>query len=671
VEVAPTPVGDPAAAVMSDAKIAAVIGARPEGDRFCASCGRPVGRGTEGRAGRVKGFCGNCRTPFDFTTNAPSLSKGELVGNQYEIVGCLAHGGLGWIYLARDTAVSNRWVVLKGLLDSGDPDAIAAAVAERQYLARVEHGSIVRIYNFVTWRGAGYIVMEYVGGESLNSKLKKRREENGGTPNPLPVPEAIAYMLAVLPALGHLHRTGLLYNDLKPANVMAVGDDVKLIDLGAVIRADDADAIVFGTEGFQAPEVATTGPSIASDIYTVGRTLAVLILNFVFHEGRFQFELPTPSGEPLFAEWESLYRFLLKATAPEPADRFPSADEAAEQLYGVLREIVARIDKRPRPAASTHFSGDQLPNLFAALGEQLDVTAPTWRALPTLVVDGTDPAAPFLVNLPSIGPDDDLRALDEAVQSGRVPDTVEVRLRRARGLIEAQQDPQPVLDLVLGDDPWEWRAGWLSGVAALSRADHAAAADHFSRAWTEQPGELAPKVALALAAEGAAEPERAAQLYELVATVDDDFVSAILGLARCRWTLNDQAGAVSAFEQVPTTSAVYIDAQLAATRARVGQSSAAPAELVAAAATVDRLLLDAETRATLHAEILEAALGGLLAARWPADPRASLLGSPLDERGLRLALERTYRDLGRAAHDPRERVRLVDRANAVRPVTVF
>ncbi|MDP9260402.1 MAG: protein kinase, partial [Actinomycetota bacterium] len=198
----------------------------------------------------------------------PSLAKGDLVGNQYEIMGCLAHGGLGWIYLARDTAVSNRWVVLKGLLSSGDPDAIAAAVAERQFLARVEHGSIVRIYNFVTWRGAGYIVMEYVGGESLNSKLKKRRQENGGLPNPLPVADAIAYLLAMLPALGHLHRLGLLYNDLKPANIMAVGDDIKLIVLGAVIRADDPDAIVFGTEGFQAPEVASAGPSVASDIYT-------------------------------------------------------------------------------------------------------------------------------------------------------------------------------------------------------------------------------------------------------------------------------------------------------------------------------------------------------------------------------------------------------------------
>ena len=670
IEVAPTPVGDPLSAVMSDERIAAVVGARPEEERVCAVCGRPVGRATADRPGRIKGFCGNCRAPFDFTTNLPSLAKGDLVANQYEIMGCLAHGGLGWIYLARDTAVSNRWVVLKGLLSSGDPDAIAAAVAERQFLARVEHGSIVRIYNFVTWRGAGYIVMEYVGGESLNSKLKKRRQDNGGLPNPLPVADAIAYLLAMLPALGHLHRLDLLYNDLKPANIMAVGDDIKLIDLGGVIRADDPDAIVFGTEGFQAPEVSAAGPSIASDVYTVGRTLAVLILNFVFHEGRYLYELPEPADEPLFQRWESLYRFLLKTTAHDPGDRFQSADEVAQQLYGVLREIVATTQKRPYAAASVHFSGDQLPNLFADLGDKLDVTAATWRALPALVVDATDLAAPYLVNLPRISPAEDIRALDDAVQSGRVQETVEVRLRKARALIDSGESPQPMLDLVVADDPWEWRATWLQAVWALSQSQYADAAAHFSSVWTDQPGELAPKLGLALAAEGAAEFDRAAQMFDLVCTVDDSYISAIFGLARVRSATGDRAASVAAFERVPTSSAVYIDAQLAAARARV-TASATPQDLVVAAATVDRLLLDADTRAMVHAEILEAALAGIGSSTWTIDPSTELLGVPLDERSVRRALEGRYRDLGRAARSSAERMRLVDRANAVRPVTVF
>ena len=142
----------------------------------------------------------------------PSCKPGDLVANQYEVAGCLAHGGLGWIYLARDQNVSDRWVVLKGLLNTGDKDALAVAIVERQFLAQVEHPLIVEIYNFVTHDDAGYIVMEYVGGTSLKQILKNRMRANGGKFDPLPVDQALAYILEVLPAfqLPARPRPGLL-----------------------------------------------------------------------------------------------------------------------------------------------------------------------------------------------------------------------------------------------------------------------------------------------------------------------------------------------------------------------------------------------------------------------------------------------------------------------------
>ncbi|HQX88197.1 MAG TPA: serine/threonine protein kinase, partial [Ornithinibacter sp.] len=108
----------------------------PEDRRTCPSCGSPVGRSRDGQPGRTEGFCPTCRNPFSFT---PKLKPGDVVGGQYVVAGAIAHGGLGWIYAARDRNVSDRWVVLKGLLNSGDPDALAAAIAERQFLAQVEH----------------------------------------------------------------------------------------------------------------------------------------------------------------------------------------------------------------------------------------------------------------------------------------------------------------------------------------------------------------------------------------------------------------------------------------------------------------------------------------------------------------------------------------------------
>ena len=117
----PVPYRDPASAILADPQV-------PENRRFCANCEQPVGRGRDGRPGLTEGFCPNCGTRYSFS---PKLEPGELVAGQYEVLGCLAHGGLGWIYLARDRNVSDRWVVLKGLLNTGDADAMAAAVAER------------------------------------------------------------------------------------------------------------------------------------------------------------------------------------------------------------------------------------------------------------------------------------------------------------------------------------------------------------------------------------------------------------------------------------------------------------------------------------------------------------------------------------------------------------
>lgn len=173
VQVPDVPRPDPRAMVQENPEV-------PERKRFCSrsDCGAPVGRARGERPGRTEGFCTKCGHPYSFV---PKLRTGDIVHGQYEVVGCLAHGGLGWVYLAVDRAVSDRWVVLKGLLDTGDQDAMAAAISERRFLAEIEHANIVRIYNFVehldqrTGSLDGYIVMEYVGGKSLKEIANGRR----------------------------------------------------------------------------------------------------------------------------------------------------------------------------------------------------------------------------------------------------------------------------------------------------------------------------------------------------------------------------------------------------------------------------------------------------------------------------------------------------------------
>lgn len=676
VTVAPTAEGDPAAAVMSAEKIQSVLGTVPEDKRNCKVCGNEVGRSSPDRPGRIQGFCGNCRTPFDFTTNAPALKKGDLVAGQYEILGALAHGGMGWIYLGRDRAVSNRWVVLKGLLNSDDADAALSAVAERQFLARIEHGSIVNIYNFVTHAGAGYIVMEYVGGESLNSKLKDRRKANGGAPNPLPVTDAIAYMLGVLPAIGYLHDLGLVYNDLKPANVMSVGDGVKLIDVGGVMQIDDHDAAIFGTRGFQAPEVASMGPSVASDLYTVGRTLAVMILDFVFHTGEFEHALPAPTQEPLFAQWESLYRFLLKATAAHPDDRFQDADEMSLQLTGVLREIVSISERTPRPVPSEFFEGDKLATLLIDTTDNSVVDRPDWRVLPDPRVDPTDPAASFVIGIEDVEPARALQLIREGLNDGSLANTREVRFRVVQALAAGASDSQAnaMLDELAAEDPWDWRTPWYRGLLRLQSNQPAEAAELFSKVWTELPGEVAPKVAVALAAEQAEKYARAAGLYELAAGVDPTFVSASFGLARCRAAQGDRGAAVAAYQQIPASSAAFAGAQVESVRALAGVHSTqapSPAELQTAAQSIERLQIANADRAALSAEVLENALAAVSEGKMPEQNDVVLFGEPLTEDNLRKNLESVYREQAQMAATAGERVALVDKANRIRPRSLF
>ncbi|MFJ9684906.1 tetratricopeptide repeat protein [Streptomyces bacillaris] len=369
VEVPGVPRPDPRTAVMENPEV-------PERKRFCSrsDCGAPVGRSRGERPGRTEGFCTKCGHPYSFV---PKLTGGDIVHGQYEVAGCLAHGGLGWVYLAVDRAVSDRWVVLKGLLDTGDQDAMAAAISERRFLAEIEHANIVRIYNFVehldqrTGSLDGYIVMEYVGGKALKEIANQRRTPSGKR-DPLPVEQACAYGIEALEALGHLHSRNLLYCDFKVDNAIQTEDQLKLIDMGAVRRMDDDESAIYGTVGYQAPEVAEVGPSVASDLYTVARTLAVLTFDFQGYTNVYVDSLPDPDTIEVFRAYESFYRLLVRATDPDPGRRFASASEMAEQLTGVLREVVALQSGRPRPALSTLFGTELRVTDTELFAEQVD-----------------------------------------------------------------------------------------------------------------------------------------------------------------------------------------------------------------------------------------------------------------------------------------------------------
>jgi serine/threonine-protein kinase PknG len=639
------------------------------------------------------------------------LRPGELVSGQYEVRGCLDRGGQGWIYLAHDNNVGH-WVVLKGLVDSDD-DMSAVPEAERAALAAVNHPNIVKIHNFVrhpvpSRTGGGrtetqsYIVMEYVGGQSLERLLRDRRQIDGPEAV-LPVDHVIAYGIEMLQALGYLHARRMLYCDLKPANVMQSGQRLTLIDLGGTWRMDGGATYdpVWGTPGYWAPEVESDGPSIRSDLYTVGRTMAVLSFPFDF-AGEFKSGLPPREQVPVLTRFESYDRLLRRATHPDPQQRFADAEEMREQLFGVLREVVSvPRNSESWPLPSTLFGrerrtvGTEIVAVNGAVngaGSVLGALDPgaAVTALPVPVVSEPDESAAGLADLTLREPDEIIEILTSSqvsspeaklvlagahldlghrAEAGRLLDELAERAERADGAVNAEGAGDAGDTGEPGDA--DWRIEWYRAVAALAAGDSATAREVFDRLYTRMPGEAAPKLALAFCCEYDGDLTEAAHRYESVWRTDRGYLSAAFGLARVRLDPGDRAGAMRALDEVPSLSRHYGAAQLAAIAVTVrGRPPAELGEedLLAAAKRLDESRVDGELRSRLEIELLEAALAWVRAGR-TARPDARLIGAPLTEKGLRRKLERTYRELARLAKDADGKHALVAKANAVRSRT--
>ncbi|MCV7257707.1 serine/threonine-protein kinase PknG [Mycobacterium shimoidei] len=672
VEIPRVPDTDPLEALMPDPSV-------PENKRFCWNCGRPVGRSSKDGKALSEGWCPHCGSPYSFL---PQLSPGDVVAGQYEIKGCIAHGGLGWVYLAFDRNVNDRPVVLKGLVHSGDAEAQAMAMAERQFLAEVVHPSIVQIFNFVEHpdrqgNPVGYIVMEYVGGQSL----KRGRGEN------FPVAEAIAYVLEILPALGYLHSIGLVYNDLKPENIMLTEEQLKLIDLGAVSRINSF-GYLYGTPGYQAPEIVRTGPTAATDIYTVGRTLAALTMTLRTRNGRYVDGLP--DDDPVLQEYDSFARLLRRAIDPDPRRRFASAEEMSGQLSGVLREVVAHDTGVPRPGLSTIFSRSRatfgVELLVAHTDVYLDGQVHSEKltakeivtALPVPLVDPTDVAAPLLQATVLSQPVQTLDSL-RAVRHGSLDsegidlsESVELPLMEVRALLDLGDVAKATrkLDDLAERVGWRWRLVWYRAVAELLTGDYDSAMKHFTEVLDTFPGELAPKMALAATAELAGSPE-SRKFYEAVWKTDDGVISAAFGLARALSAEGDREGAVRTLDEVPSSSRHYTTARLASAVTLVsGRSmSEITEEHIRDAARRVEALPPTEPRVLqIRALVLGSAMD------WLADHEAStnhILGYPFTEHGLRLGVEASLRGLARIAPTQAHRYTLVDMANRVRPTSTF
>ena len=220
------------------------------------------------------------------------------------------------------------------------------------------------------------------------------------------------------------------------------------------------------------------------------------MMEFRGYQSTYVDSLPPVESTPLFQQYDSLYRLLLKACATSPDDRFGSADELRVQMLGVLREIVAQDQRLGRATGSSTLAavrGAGHPDRPASTG----IPSPASASTPPTPRPAGSTGSP-----PRGRPQERLALLHKA--PGMSP---EVHLAICRAALAAGQ-PDLVdssANAMLRVDPWEWRAVWMQGLSALQQGDPRAAQSAFNAVYGQVPGELAPKLALASACEASEE----------------------------------------------------------------------------------------------------------------------------------------------------------------------
>ncbi|MFJ9431035.1 serine/threonine-protein kinase [Streptomyces sp. NPDC101490] len=285
-----------------------------------------------------------------------------LVADRYRLHVCIGRGGMGEVWRATDEVLGRSVAVKLMLAQMADPSAGDRFRLEAQTAARLSHPHVVGVFDFGTWDGKLFLVMELVEGDSL-----------AGTPaEPLVLPaERLAVVAAHAAAgLAAAHRQGVVHRDIKPGNLLVDGDGtVKLADFGIARFVDDPSGAltttgqIVGTGLYLAPERALGQPaSSASDVYSLGCVLYQLLT------GRTPFQADTatallyqhidtapvpPSrlGAVLPPEFEA---YLLSLLAKQPEQRPPAQGIADWFSSGAWRGYPQSVPAGPVPGLVQH-----------------------------------------------------------------------------------------------------------------------------------------------------------------------------------------------------------------------------------------------------------------------------------------------------------------------------
>ena len=273
---------------------------------------------------------------------------------RYQLLEPLGEGGMAIVYKAYDTRLECEVAVKVIRTERFTPEMLKQALKrferEAKAVARLTHSNIVKVTDYGEYEGSPYLVMEYLPGGTLKDLITQRGQ--------ILWKEAAQLLIPIAEALGYAHSQGIIHRDIKPSNIlMTTSGQPMLTDFGVakVIDDDSTQGLTgtyasIGTPEYMAPEqIGSKNIDARADLYALG---------VVFYEmitGRRPFEADTPMGVLVKQSHDPLPRparfvkdlpsnvekFLIKALAKDPADRYQTSDEMVSALKIILGKKVS------------------------------------------------------------------------------------------------------------------------------------------------------------------------------------------------------------------------------------------------------------------------------------------------------------------------------------------
>jgi len=277
-----------------------------------------------------------------------AIGQGTKLG-QYEVQDFIGQGAMGVVYRAYHAQLERTGAIKVMQAISPDPDTVARFRREAQAIAKLRHPNIVDVYDFGEHNGTPYMIVEYVPGGSLASRMEK---------GPLDSTTAIRYLRGIASGLDYAHNHGVVHRDVKPANVLMTNDESPVLaDFGLAKLLEGSSlksmtGVTTGTPAYMAPEQVTgqrVGP--AADRYSLATIAYEMLTGVIPFHGEALMELlysqvhrmPPHASARNAALSPEVDAVLVKGLAKDPAARWSSSTELVEALAAALTAHPAQV----------------------------------------------------------------------------------------------------------------------------------------------------------------------------------------------------------------------------------------------------------------------------------------------------------------------------------------